>query len=64
MADPGFPRGGGTNPKAGAQTYYLTNFSQKLHENEEVWGRGGHASLAPLPLRSTTGIYCKTCGHG
>ena len=46
MADPGFPRGGGANPKGGAPTYYLANFPQKLHENEEILG-GGCASLAP-----------------
>ena len=51
MADPGFPRGGGTNPKGGgARTYYLANFSQKLHENEEILGRGAR----PSPLRSAT----------
>ena len=33
VADPGFPRGGGANPKGGAPTYYLANFSSKLHEN-------------------------------
>ena len=49
MADLGFPRGGGANPKGGgAPTYYLANFSGKLHENEEILGqRGGRASLAP-----------------
>ena len=41
VADPGFPRGGSANPKGGAPTYYLANFSQKLHENEEILGRGG-----------------------
>ena len=57
VADPGFPRGGGANPKGGAPTYYLANFCQKLHENEEILGqRGeGRASLAPL-LRSATGL--------
>ena len=55
MADPGFPRGGGANPKEGAPTYYLANFSKKLHENEEIWGqRGGRVPRAPPldpPLR-------------
>ena len=60
VADPGFPRGGGTNPKGGgAPTYYLAIFSRKLHENEEILGRGG-ASLAPL-LRSTTASHCIVC---
>ena len=45
MADPGFPRGG-ANPR-GWDANYLTNFSRKLHENEEILARGsGHASLA------------------
>ena len=46
VGDPGFPRGGGANPKGGAPTYYLANFSRKLHKNEEILGRGGRASLA------------------
>ena len=43
VADPGFPRGGGANPKGGggAPAYYLVNVSKKLHENEEILGRGG-----------------------
>ena len=49
VADPGFPRGGGANPKRGeAPTYYLVIFSRKLHENEEILVRGGvRASLRP-----------------
>ena len=43
VADPGFPRGGGANPKGGAPTYYLTNFCQKLHENEEILDQGPRA---------------------
>ena len=46
VADPGFPRGLGANPKGGVQTYYLANFSQKLHENEEILDQRGDASLA------------------
>ena len=37
VADPGFPRGGDTNPPGvvgGAQTYDFTNFSQNMHEIE------------------------------
>ena len=61
VADPGFPRGEGANPKGGAPTYYLANFSRKLHENEEILGqRGGRASLAP-PLRSATGLVWSFC---
>ena len=48
VADPGFPRRGGANPRGGAPTYYLTNFSQKLHENEEnLTQRGGARPCAP-----------------
>ena len=56
VADPGFPRGGGANPKGrGAPAYYLANFSRKLHENEEIWGqRGGRVPRAPL--RSATAV--------
>ena len=39
-ADSGFPRGGAQTLR-GAQTYYSTKFSQKVHENEEYQsGRG------------------------
>ena len=38
-ADPGFPRG--ANLKGEAQTYYLATFSQKVHEHEEHWTKGG-----------------------
>ena len=43
MADPGFPRGGGTNSPGGAPTYDFTKFSQKLHEIERIWTPGGGA---------------------
>ena len=39
VADPGFPRGGGANPKVGASTYYLVKNFLKLHENERIWTR-------------------------
>ena len=32
----------------GVSTYYLANFSQKLHENEEILARGGTCPLHPL----------------
>ena len=56
VADPGFFRGEGANPKGGrgAPTYYLANFSQKLHENEEILGRGGGRRVPRAPLRSAT----------
>ena len=43
-------------PQRGAPAYYLTNFSQKLHENEEILvQRWGAHSLRPL--RSATDFY-------
>ena len=57
VADPGFPRGGGANSSGGAPTYNFAKFSQKLHEIERIWARGGGARVprAPLdlPLNST-----------
>ena len=40
-----FPEGGTPTPD-GAPTYYLTNFSQKLHENKEILAQRRGASLA------------------
>ena len=62
VADPGFPRGGGTNPKGGAPTYYLANFSRKLHENEEILGQRGGREGRALPLRSATG-FAQICNN-
>ena len=39
----------GANPKGGAPTYYLANFSQKLHENEEILGQRGGARVPRAP---------------
>ena len=51
VADPGFSRGGCANPKGDrAPTYYFTNFSGKLHENEKKIGPGGGRLLHP-PFR-------------
>ena len=51
VADPGFPRGGGTNsPRGGgggAPTYHFAKFSQKLHEIERIWARGGARPSRP-----------------
>ena len=41
VADPGFPRGGGTNSPGGAPTYDFAKFSRKLHEIERIWIPGG-----------------------
>ena len=40
VADPGFPRGGDTNPPGvvgGAPTYDFTKFSQNMHKIEKIW---------------------------
>ena len=48
------PSGGSEIPKTGestprgALTYYLANFSRKLHENERIWTEG--ARNAPPPI--------------
>ena len=39
-----FPEGM-RQPWMGAPTYYLVNFSQKLHENEEILGQRGRARV-------------------
>ena len=49
-----FPEEGALIPKGGAPTYYLANFSRKLHENEEILGQRG-ARVPRAPLRSATG---------
>ena len=51
MADPEFPRRGEGIPKRG--TYYLANFSRKLHENEEKLAERGPS---PAPSRSTIAV--------
>ena len=40
----------------GVPTYDFPKFSQKLHEIERIWTRGGHTSKFLL-CRSATGIY-------
>ena len=35
-----FPEGAPTRKGGGVPTNYLTNFSWKLHENEEILGQG------------------------
>ena len=50
-AVPGFPIGGGTNPRGGGvPTYYLAKFSPKMHENENISGHGGVACWEDPPL--------------
>ena len=53
VADPGFPRGGGTNPPGEAPTYNFAKFSQKLHEIERIWTLGAASKI--LLCRSATG---------
>ena len=54
VADPGFPRGALTAERA--PTYYLANFVQKLHEDEEILGRGGVGrTRLSCPAISSTG---------
>ena len=54
MADPGFPRGGGANPKGGGrQPIIWPIFPKNCMKMKKFWARGGGASLAP-PLRSST----------
>ena len=50
VADPGFPRGSAPIPE-GAPTYYLTNFSRKLHETKEILAQRG-ARIPCIPLDS------------
>ena len=56
-----FPEEGALTPKGGgAPTYYLANFCQKMHENEEILGQrgGGRGTRAP-PLRSAAAFTYK-----
>ena len=46
-ADPGFPVGAGAKPPGGAPTY---DFSEKLHEIEEMLARRGRPLDPPLVL--------------
>ena len=48
VADPGFPRGGGTNPRGrGAPTYDFAKFPQKL---KEFGPGGGGPPMRSIPL--------------
>ena len=64
VADLGFARGGCANPKGGAPTYYLPNFSRKLHENREIlvqrWGRASLRSATGIDLKYHTSKICFT----
>ena len=48
VADPGFPRGGGANPKGGGgQPIIWPIFAENCMKMKKFWARGGGASLAP-----------------
>ena len=51
--DPGFPVGGDANPR-GAPAYDFVKFCEKLHEIENILGRGG-CTLGP-PKSATVDI--------
>ena len=52
-ADPGFPVGGGASPPGGAPTYDFAKFSEKLHEIEKIFGRGGWVRRVCPPKSAT-----------
>ena len=55
-ADPGFARGGGTNPlREGAKLLFGQKISQKLHENKRIWTQRGARPWRP-PLRSANAL--------
>ena len=47
MADPGFPRGGGANPKGGHQHIIWPIFAKNCMKMKKFWARGG-VPCAPL----------------
>ena len=56
MADPGFSRGGGANPKGGGANLLFGQFSPKTAWKWRNFGPGGRVHA---PLRSATGdFYC------
>ena len=59
--DPGFPRGGGTNPPGGTPTYDFAKFPQNFHEIERIC-TGGDASRILL-CRSATDDVVENAVH-
>ena len=47
VADPGFPRGGGTNSPGGRQHTILPYFPENCMKLKESGPPGGHSSLTP-----------------
>ena len=58
VADPGFPRGGGTNSSGGGPTYDFAKISQKLHEIERIRTRGGVPWAPPLDPPLISVVCC------
>ena len=46
VADPGFPKGGGTNPPGGHQHTIVANFPKNCMKSKEFEPQGVHASHA------------------
>ena len=45
--DPGFPGGGGTDPRGGRQHMILSNFLKNCMKSRKFWAVGGRAPGAP-----------------
>ena len=56
VADSGFPRGGGANPKAGGgrQPIIWPIFPENCMKMKKFWARGGRGRVPRAPLRSAT----------
>ena len=63
VADPGFPRRGGANSKAGCEKLLISQFfPKKLYEKERIRtpGGGGAAHVPGAPVRSANALYDKS----
>ena len=52
VADPGFPRGGCTNPIGSAINFNVAKFCRNLHGNESNWTEEKGWPRVPSPLRT------------
>ena len=65
-ADPGFPVGGGTDPRGGAPTYNFVKFSEKLHEIEIILGAPPKSATGtalvrnPVQFKSLLGVTLRS----